>query len=320
MTDVEQNKPLSRRTLSQAKRVVLSAQLIWRRSTTRQKWSIGVCAIFKNESHHLEEWLEFHSLMGVEHFFLYNDCSTDDFMTVLQPWINNGRVTLRPSKSRKQKAIYNHCLRNGGTRCRWVAFIDLDEFLFSPEGTTLPIAMERYESVPAVFVHWILFGSGGHEQAPRGGTVDSYTKSMGREASIRDDFDHQRGGPRSQYVTGWARDGKSIVDPRAVIEMGIHQPYAVRHGSFVTETFGQPHGKSPAGTPFTCDVLRINHYWSRSIEELTAKILKGDVASKIRESNSLKRSLERESCLNQIEDRVIIDVRDHLRALQRPTT
>jgi hypothetical protein len=320
MADMEPKKPLPRRILGGAKRRVLTVLLSWRRLTTRPRWAFGVCAVFKNEARHLGEWLDFHSLIGVEHFFLYDDHSTDDFMTVLHPWIASGRVTLRPSQSRKQKAIYNHCLRHGAARCRWIAFIDLDEFLFSPEAVTLPVAMERYSSVPAVFVHWILFGSGGHVQAPNGGTVDSYTKSIGRQAAIQDDFDHQQGGPRSQYVTGWARDGKSIVDPRAVIEMGIHQPYVVRHGSLVTETFGKPHGKSPAGTPFTCDVLRINHYWSRSIEELTAKILKGDVASKTREANSLERSLQRESLLNQIDDRVIIDVRERLLAPRRLTT
>ncbi|MFM8856637.1 MAG: glycosyltransferase family 92 protein, partial [Actinomycetota bacterium] len=199
MPEAAQSKPLHRRMLSGLKRLVLTAHLIWRRFTTQQRWTLGVCAVFKNESRHLEEWLEFHSLMGAEHFFLYDDRSSDEFMTVLQPWIDNGRVTLRPSKGRKQKVIYNHCLRHGAARCRWIAFIDLDEFLFSPEAVTLPVALERYSSVPAVFVHWILFGSGGHVQAPQGGTIDSYTMSLGREASIRDDFDHQKGGPRDQY-------------------------------------------------------------------------------------------------------------------------
>lgn len=320
MTETNSKRPLHRRALSRTKRLLLSAHVLLRRMTTRPKWAFGVCAVFKDESRHLGEWLEFHNLMGVEHFFLYDDHSTDGYMAVLQPWIDKGRVTLRPSKSRKQKAIYNHCLRNGGARCRWVAFIDLDEFLFTPTAMPLPAVMERYSSAPAVFVHWILFGSNGHVQAPSGGTLDSYTKSLGLEASIRDEFDHRKTGPRSQYVTAWARDGKSIVDPRAVIEMGIHHPYAVSHGSLITETFEKPHGKSPPGTPFTCDVLRINHYWSRSIEDLTVKILRGEIASKTREALSLERSLERESLLNQIEDRVILDVREHLITSQRSLT
>lgn len=85
MSDAEQGKPFHRRVLSHAKRFVLTAQLIWRKLTTRQRMSFGVCAVFKNESRHLGEWLKFHNLMGEEHFFLYDDNSADDFMTVLQP-------------------------------------------------------------------------------------------------------------------------------------------------------------------------------------------------------------------------------------------
>jgi hypothetical protein len=306
--------------MSAVKRLLLTARLACFRLTTRERWAFGVCAVFKDESLHLEEWLEFHSLMGVEHFFLYNDRSTDAFMTVLQPWIDSGRVTLRPSKNRKQDSIYNHCLRSGAARCRWIAFIDLDEFLFSPEAVSLPEAMERYSTVPAVFVHWILFGSGGHLHAPQKGTVDSYTKSMGLNASISDDFVHKKIGTLIEYVTGDARDGKSIVDPRAVIEMGVHMPQLLKWGSTVTETFGKPHPRSPAGIPFTCDILRINHYWSKSVEELTQKVLKGHIRTSGPRRIDLERSLQRETLLNQIEDRVIIDVREHLLASRTPTT
>lgn len=135
---------------------------------------------------------------------------------------------------------------------------------------------------------------------------------MGQEASIRDCFEHGQGGPRSEYVTGWARDGKSIVDPRKVIEMGIHRPHIVRQGSIVNETLGAAAGKTPPGTPFTCNVLRINHYWSRSIDELTAKILRGAVSTSKRERSNLQRSLEREALLNQIEDRLILEVRESM--------
>lgn len=298
--------------MSAAKRMVLTAHLIGRTLTTHQRFEFGVCAVFKDESRHLGEWLEFHSIMGVEHFFLYDDGSTDDSVDILQPWIEQGLVTLRRSRNRKQKDIYNHCLRHGAARCRWIAFIDIDEFLFSPEASTLPLIMRRYSSLPGVFVHWILFGSNGHIHPPHSGTLSSYTRSMGQEASIRDCFEHGQGGPRSEYVTGWARDGKSIVDPRKVIEMGIHRPHIVRQGSIVNETLGAAAGKTPPGTPFTCNVLRINHYWSRSIDELTAKILRGAVSTSKRERSNLQRSLEREALLNQIEDRLILEVRESM--------
>ena len=39
----------------------------------QKKYTVAVCAIFKNESVFLKEWLEYHLLIGVEHFYLYNN-------------------------------------------------------------------------------------------------------------------------------------------------------------------------------------------------------------------------------------------------------
>ena len=35
----------------------------------QKKYTVAVCAIFKNESVFLKEWLEYHLLIGVEHFY-----------------------------------------------------------------------------------------------------------------------------------------------------------------------------------------------------------------------------------------------------------
>ena len=54
------------------------------------KGYLSVCAIYKNEARYLAEWLEFHLLAGVEHFFLYNNNSTDDHREVLAPYLRAG--------------------------------------------------------------------------------------------------------------------------------------------------------------------------------------------------------------------------------------
>lgn len=44
-------------------------------------------AIFKNESHILKEWIEHYFYHGVEHIYLINDNSTDNFLNILEPYI-----------------------------------------------------------------------------------------------------------------------------------------------------------------------------------------------------------------------------------------
>lgn len=47
---------------------------------------------------YLEEWLEYHMLIGVQHFFLMsNECDTDEAeaaKALLQPYIHRGVVSL----------------------------------------------------------------------------------------------------------------------------------------------------------------------------------------------------------------------------------
>ena len=57
---------------------------------TETEYLLSICAIFKNEGHYLKEWIEFHKLQGVEHFFLYNNNSTDDYEQVLYQSLNEG--------------------------------------------------------------------------------------------------------------------------------------------------------------------------------------------------------------------------------------
>ncbi len=59
------------------------------------KYYLSICAIFKNEAAYLGEWIEFHRLAGVEHFYLYNNLSDDNYFSVLKYYIDKGTVTLR---------------------------------------------------------------------------------------------------------------------------------------------------------------------------------------------------------------------------------
>ena len=94
---------------------------------------LAICAIFKNEAAYLDEWLRFYDLVGVEHFYLYNNDSTDGHLAVLQRWIAAGKVTLHDIPGRAvQRLAVHHCLQTYRDQCAWLAHVDLDEFLFSP--------------------------------------------------------------------------------------------------------------------------------------------------------------------------------------------
>jgi hypothetical protein len=234
---------------------------------------LAACAIFRNEAPYLEEWLVFHLGVGVEHFYLYENRSIDDFRTVLAPFVDRGQVTLVGwPKPHGQKAAYLHCLRSAVTQTRWITFLDLDEFLFSPRQRDIRPILENYRELPSLQVRRATFGSSGHKSKPAGGILESYTR---RAAELR--------GP------------KSIANPRLI--RAIHNP----------------HQFSMWGDDEThfCDELRINHYWSRSMEELLQKLQRGDAWFK--RERLIDWHMSEEARLNDVEDRCIQPIAREIR-------
>lgn len=142
--------------------------------------ALAICAIFQDEARFLGEWIEFHRLQGVEHFFLYDNRSHDDPAAVLRPWLEAGVVTLVdwPTSFEEfaQIKAYNHCLEHFGAGFQWLAMIDVDEFLYSPDGAMLPAVLQAFSGVPAVVVNWQVYGSSGHRENPGGLVTEQFTR------------------------------------------------------------------------------------------------------------------------------------------------
>ena len=280
--------------------------------------ALAVCAIFKNEAPYLEEWLTFHHGVGVDHFYLYDDGSEDGFQEILDPWIEKGLVSVTSWTVKNQVAAYNHCLSAHRMKALWMAFIDLDEFLFSPTGKPLPQVLEGYRDVTALFVYWVLFGSSGHQTRPSKPVIEAYTRCLALEGAMSDTFDHGKKKDRSNYVTGWSRDGKSVVNPRRVKFYNIHKPKMLWTGEVLDEK-RRPALQRDPDTQITYDVLRINHYWAKSIREITDKVERGSINNRRRPKRNLKRWLEREQQLNTDVDETILPIWRRINAETKST-
>jgi hypothetical protein len=215
---------------------------------------LAACLIYRNAARYLVEWLEFHRLMGVGRFFLYDNESDDDHRERLAPYIEDGIVVMqRWPGTAVQVAAYDHCLVTHGPEARWIAFIDIDEFLFSPTGRPLTRILPRYESAPGVGVNWVNFGTSGHERRPPGLVIDNYVHII-RNPVAR-------------------RTIKSVVQPAATLRAESCHHFAYRDGAVaVTERLEPIEGPDPTRTETVSrDVLRINHYVTRSVEDSKEK-------------------------------------------------
>lgn len=283
-----------------------------------QKTGLAVCAIFRNEANYLEEWLDFHTKNGVDEFFLINHKSEDHFRSVLRPWISRGLVHLIDATTDDQVLEYNNVLKKFGEQVKWLAFIDLDEFLFSPTNASLPMVLKKFKRVAGVFVYWRLFGS---SSIPTPVGADGAIRSFRLCLPPAPDFESleaqrlvHRTIKEKAKMTGSPIQGKCIIRPSRVREMGVHWPNEFRgylsdeSGRFSKTHFPQLISKFLP----SMEILRINHYWSRSIEELTFKSLREPVHRGLRNDrthNELpgERSLEWDQHLNFALDNAVLE-------------
>lgn len=220
-------------------------------------YKLSICAIAKNEHFGLEEWVNYHRVVGVEHFYIYDNDSRVPVRETLAKYVSAGLVTVIefPGLS-KQMPSYNHCLQNYGSSSDWIAFIDCDEFLLPKEGDSVPEILSGYHTFGSLQVNWILFGTSGHVSRPEGLVIESYTLAS---------------------TPQWADNlhTKAIVQPRYTHSAGTNPHYFnFKHGFYaVNEDF------IPVPNAFTArhysKLLQINHYTTKSLDEFKAKISKG---------------------------------------------
>jgi hypothetical protein len=247
----------------------------------RAHHELAVCAIFREEAPFLDEWLAFHAAVGATHFYLYNNFSTDAFASVLAPWIAHGWVTLHDwPVPVGQLPAYRHCVRRYWAAARWIAFIDIDEFLFSPGRIDIRPILRAYRDLPGLHVYSPYFGSSGHVTRPRGPLVEAFTRRA----------------PLSRITV------KTIANPRWVYAIRNVHVFKYWAGESL-DTARRP--ISAAATP-VLDPLRLNHYWARSHEDLATKVRRGDASTA--QARRLDWHLAFDATLNVEEDRTIIPI------------
>lgn len=121
-----------------------------------------VVAIFKNETTNLKEWLEHYIWQGASYFYLLDNGSTDNPLSILQDYIDRGLVQLMyEDKKWIQITYYKNIVKAIQTLpspSDWVVIADLDEFWFSTEG----LLKDRLNTIPeqytVVTCGWKEFG------------------------------------------------------------------------------------------------------------------------------------------------------------------
>lgn len=231
---------------------------------------IGIGLIVKGEQAHVAEWARFHHAVGVRRFVVYDgapgDGTVDAMRAVLPsdafaviPWVQSLRDDRLDREIHNQVLAYAHAASNFGGALRWMAFIDVDEFLIPTRGDTLLEALEGLD-VPQVSLPWHMFGHSGHDDPLPGGILRNYTRRA------RDPMSDSRG----------VRAFKMVVDPCRLTALRVHSAETGPDGMTWNDR-GDGVRLAEREKPgfYSTDRIQLNHYYARSRTELEAKIARG---------------------------------------------
>ena len=132
-------------------------------------------------------------LHGADHVYLVDDFSDDDYLPILQPYIDSGYVTLFKSDISeryigRQVDITNKYLLPIAKESKWIAQIDVDEFLYSPKEMDLKKVLQKYENYGRVITNWVWFNSSDFIKHPKGGIVNNFTSRAEYDAKFSAQF------------------------------------------------------------------------------------------------------------------------------------
>eukprot|EP01025_Chloroclados_australasicus_P050084 TRINITY_DN5722_c1_g1_i4.p1 TRINITY_DN5722_c1_g1~~TRINITY_DN5722_c1_g1_i4.p1 ORF type:complete len:358 (-),score=9.16 TRINITY_DN5722_c1_g1_i4:1485-2558(-) len=123
------------------------------------KTKVAICSIIRDQHpDDLIEWVWYHKWIGIEHFFITEHLSHTVYQ-ILNPFIDLG----------------------------FMAFMDADEYIILQERndyTCIGDFFEQFKDYGALGVNWKLFGSSGHIERPKGGTLSNYVQCNQNETDM----------------------------------------------------------------------------------------------------------------------------------------
>lgn len=231
-------------------------------------YTFSIAAIVKDEVAYLEEWIQFHRCIGVDHFYLYDNSSTDGTAELLKRYEEEGLVTYLPFPGTAMQVLaYQDVMQRFQNESKYIAVLDADEFLFPMGNKKIVDVVEeifsqhRKQKMPyfeknagAIGVNWRVYGTSFLKQKTDGLVIRRfrYRKTGNEGANI--------------HI-------KCIFNPRAVVKMEVHFAKFVAGYCCISEN-----GSEIPGAYFRdgrCRKLRINHYVTKSEEEYIERKKRG---------------------------------------------
>ncbi len=256
---------------------------------------VCLAAILKDEERFIDEWIVYHRMLGIDHFFLYDDNPAFPLREFLKPYREYvtivdwcGMDKKFPGRCNQTKA-YTHALENYACNYDWVLYLDGDEFVVLYKHENIQDFLAEFDKYAAVALNWHVFGHNGHYNNPKGLITSSLTRRM--------------------LYPG--KSVKSFTRPQYVQEIWSPHFCNLKHGKkFYTNSYDSGNAGYHKRKIIAC----INHYQCRSFKNWMDMPKRGNAMSDADDLSPEKNKwrYEEEACLRQFVETVAKDKNEYV--------
>lgn len=256
--------------------------------------NLCIATMAKDETPYLVEWCEYHLMLGVDHVVIADNKSKMPIADTLKRQCDAGQVTVvlcdaEPMTCKAQTAMLNDMRIRFGPETRWMAHIDIDEFLLPKQDDSLPAMLSRYEAFGGLVIPWQCFGSSGYEHHAHIPVTERFTH---RTEGFLPVFQNENMDPGSV---------KTIYQPSRVAHVDSAHVCTYADKWYAVTEDGQPYKRERGRKN---EIVGLNHYVLRSREEWQERCMRRKFVDNPRSYHQFD-LIDRWA--NRIEDRTLLN-------------
>lgn len=228
-----------------------------------------LCCIGRLENQYIREYVEYYKSIGFTNICLYdnNRDGEDDFHDVIGDYIDSGYVILKDYRNITtpcQFMAYNECYAEYGDKYDWIAFFDIDEYLFMNQGYSISTLLsdKRYDGYKMIHFNWLMFGDCDLVYNDGRPLISRFTTPLNIDALCEYGF------PETFHIKSVIRGGlgKITFGPT---------PHTVRDVDSCCNSYGIACDPKSPFTPYDFRVGGLLHFSTKTAEEYSNKVNRG---------------------------------------------
>lgn len=104
----------------------------------------SIIVYFKNECSSILEWVLHYKNWGVDHIYMVDNGSEDNYNKIIEPFIKEGFITLWKEPKINQTVGYNKYIKILKKETIWLGVLDMDEYLYTKRGNNIKTILKSF--------------------------------------------------------------------------------------------------------------------------------------------------------------------------------